>query len=1001
MMTESINPYAKGSVWRRWDLHIHTPDSIVQDYGGNTEEIWNKYIEEIAKLPSDISALAITDYLFINGYKKIIARKHEIPNIKLIIPNIEFRLDSFSGSGSHPKRLNFHVLFDPIVSSEIIQEQLLNCLSKAYLIEDGKEWHQTPTVRSLEDLGKRIKASAPTDNSIQEKSDLMVGFSNITYKKEDILKLLEKDCFKGKFITAIGYSEWSQFRWDQSAAEKRTLINEANFCLTNQEDVEKINEQGDELKGLKLKNIIFHSSDAHSFVSLGKTKLWLKADPTFAGLKQVLNESQARVFIGDKPPNYKHSHQIISKICIQTSNNWFTEYFNLDLNRDLVTVIGGRGSGKSGLVEMIAYGAGSYDDSGRSFIDKASDHKETISNVQISLIWEDNTETGNTIGELYGDQKLVRYLPQKAVEKLCDPDHNDELQEQIENVIFQSLDETAKSGASDFSELKREILKSSTEEKNQIEVTIREINRNLAVLRNLQAGLPNKKQKLDNDLKQLKKLKETLPILPKADIKDQEILTKLYQLKSQFEEKIILLKSHLRMIEEIKTKIRLFDVQINSHVADITKLATIIGISDLNIFKIELKNEEIIRTLNLRVKELNDLAGNLKSGAKSTNSKIIGISEGEMLAGNLDEIQVLVDAKVKTTKAYETEKIKYQKQQAEILSLEKQIEATDGEIKKIEHDIIPKIPVVKEERWVSYLEYFSLLQKEKAEIEKLYQPLQQTLMEGTETDKRLKFEAKITYLIDQHLEQGLEIIDRTRKGNFRDVQILKEALKDLWSQFTRSNYGKVEVQNALSNLFSRFTHENGEVAYKIQDQLKGNYQRVDFDNWFFGLSNFEIASSISFDATDLHLLSPGQKGIVLLMLYLKIDKNDTRPLLIDQPEDNLDSLSVYNDLIEFFRDRKQFRQIIMVTHNPNLVVNTDTEQVVVANYVGGRTPRLQYLTGSLEDNVKEDSSLDVESLENGIIEHVCNILEGGDQAFDKRKLKYQISAKNFKYTATY
>jgi hypothetical protein len=253
------------------------------------------------------------------------------------------------------------------------------------LIEDGSEWQQTPTKNSLEELGKRIKKAAPGNNSIHNKSDLQVGFENITYKKEEIMKLLSKDCFKGKFVTAIGYAEWSQFRWDQSAAEKRTLINEAAFCLTCIDDLQKIEEHKDDLRKQKLKSIILHSSDAHNNDRLGKTKLWIKADPTFAGLKQMINEPTIRTFVGDAPPNLKHAHQIISKIKIYNSQNWFSDNFELDLNRDLVAVIGGRGSGKSALVEMIAYGAGSADESENSFIQKASQHKESIQGVTVCL----------------------------------------------------------------------------------------------------------------------------------------------------------------------------------------------------------------------------------------------------------------------------------------------------------------------------------------------------------------------------------------------------------------------------------------------------------------------------------------------------------------------------------------------------------------------------------------------------------------------------------------
>jgi len=997
MTNQPPNPYERGSIWRKWDLHLHTPSSIIQDFGGDNPATWNKYIEALKSLSPDISTIAVTDYLFLDGYRKLLDRKNEFPNISLLIPNIEFRLNIFSGIEGNIKRLNFHVLFDPCIPVDVIQEQFLNCLSSAYLIETGKEWQQTPTRRSLEELGKQIKRAAPPENSIQSKSDLEVGFINITYKKEDILKLLDKDCFKGKYITAIGYSEWNQFRWDQSAAEKRTLINESDFFLTSLDDVAQVAEQTEELKINKLKNTILHSSDAHNFDRLGKTKLWIKADPTFAGLKQVMNEPKVRVFIGNVPPNFKHSHQVISKVKIKNSNNWFSEEFEQVLNRDLVAVIGGRGSGKSALAEMIAYGAGSHDESEDSFINKAKQHRESIEGVRVCLEWEDGSETCFNIGELYEDYELIRYLPQKAVEQLCDPKHSEELQRQIENVIFQSLPEIDKLGATDFTELQRQILSQSELDKTTISNHIRDLNKNLHSLKQQIAGLPDRKQKVIDDKAQLDKLNKTLPTLPTEDVKEQETLSKLYVLKKTFEDQIVAYRAHLATIEEIRSKINQFKKTAVAFETDMTEEAKKIDIAEADLFEVEIKSDLIDAVLESKRKEFQTVLDNLKSGDRSINAKVLSLNEDDLLSANLDSLQSEIAGKLKSTKTFETEKIKYQKQKETIYGLEKKIIGGQNEIKKIEEFITPNIPLIERDRLRNYVDYFKLLDQEKQRIEILYKPLQDILSEGTDTDKRLKFEAKITYSAEQHLNQGLEIIDRSRKGNFREIDTLKEALKSLWLKFHNSGFSKDQIERGVKDLINSFIENGTEAAFEIKDQLRTVYNIEDFDNWLFDVSHFSVASSLSFDGTDLHLLSPGQKGIVLLMLYLEIDKSDTRPLLIDQPEDNLDSLSVYNDLIHFFRDRKQYRQIIIVTHNPNLVVNTDTEQVIVANYTGDRTPRLKYTSGSLEDQVKGDATLGLENLTDGIIEHVCNILEGGDKAIDGRVRKYKISEKNFKY----
>ena len=97
----------------------------------------------------------------------------------------------------------------------------------------------------------------------------------------------------------------------------------------------------------------------------------------------------------------------------------------------------------------------------------------------------------------------------------------------------------------------------------------------------------------------------------------------------------------------------------------------------------------------------------------------------------------------------------------------------------------------------------------------------------------------------------------------------------------------------------------------------------------------------------------------------------------------MDSLSVYASLIEYFRKRKKTRQIIIITHNPNLVVNTDAEQIIIADFDGARNPHIQYRGGALEDTATSAG-------EPSIREGVCRVLEGGKEAFLKRERKYSL-----------
>ena len=120
-------------------------------------------------------------------------------------------------------------------------------------------------------------------------------------------------------------------------------------------------------------------------------------------------------------------------------------------------------------------------------------------------------------------------------------------------------------------------------------------------------------------------------------------------------------------------------------------------------------------------------------------------------------------------------------------------------------------------------------------------------------------------------------------------------------------------------------------------------------------------------------LSPGERGALLLVFYLLLDKDD-KPLIIDQPEDNLDNLSVAKVLVPFIRAAKKKRQIIMVTHNPNLAVVSDAEQVIYVQLDKDNSYTFSATSGSIEN--KE------------VNKKIVEVLEGAMPAFNKRKDKY-------------
>ena len=411
----------RGSEWRIWDLHVHTPLSIENNYGcANDEEGWNKYITALEQLPSDIKVLGINDYLFIDGYKKVKEYKDSgrLSNIELLLPVVEFRLAKFCGHKQF-KRINFHVIFSNEVSADVIQYQFLNALSSNYTLSTDciQQWGGVVTMENLEDLGRRIINSVPEEQKHNYGSPLKEGFNNLNLELSQIITILNNapQYFKGKYLTAIGKTEWDEFKWDDtSIAEKKTIINQADIVFTAAENIEKFNNAKVKLQEQNVNSLLLDCSDAHSFADtstkdrLGNCKTWIKADPTFEGLKQIIFEPEDRVRICDSKPEYKYDYDVIDRVELNSANTWHQTIY---LNQNLNSIIGGRSTGKSTLLASLAASFNCIDD---------VDNKEYINQLRdsVHIYWRDGQENGD---------KYIEYFPQNKISKVAEPQETDKL----------------------------------------------------------------------------------------------------------------------------------------------------------------------------------------------------------------------------------------------------------------------------------------------------------------------------------------------------------------------------------------------------------------------------------------------------------------------------------------------------------------------------------------------------------------------------------------------
>jgi len=288
-----------------------------------------------------------------------------------------------------------------LVSPDEIEEHFLQELKFCYE-SDPQHADFNLTVRrlNLEHMGARLKAQ---HEPFRDRSDFEIGCTNATVDPNEIKKVLENksSIFKGKYLIVLAEEHLGLLDWNgQDHLTRKLLVSGAHSIFSaNPRTIAWTRGEGDlspeqfrsEFKTLKP---CLHGSDAHRLEDIGKPageRYWIKADTTFEGLKQVLYEPKARLFIGDQPPQLKHNFQIIESVRLTNAPGWF-EDTPIPLNRDLVAIIGPRGSGKSALAEVVAFAGGAG-------VFKASSEARTSSDIsdKVSANSKTMTETANSI----------------------------------------------------------------------------------------------------------------------------------------------------------------------------------------------------------------------------------------------------------------------------------------------------------------------------------------------------------------------------------------------------------------------------------------------------------------------------------------------------------------------------------------------------------------------------------------------------------------------------
>lgn len=984
MDTFTLNP--RGSLWHRWDPHLHAPGTLLSDqFQGN----WEAYFKKIETSLPPVQALGVTDYFCIQAYRRVreFKAKGRLPKVALLFPNVEMRLDIKT---DRKKSINLHLLFSPEdLNHEAEVERILGQLKFEY-----SDRAYACTLQELTALGRKFHGQ-----DIDDVSALRVGANQFKVTLSDIRELMRQDkWFRENCLIAVAGSSrdgTSGLQDDASYSATRREIerfahiifastpSQIDFWLgrTATHDRRSIEQTFGALKPC------LHGSDAHREESVGAPALdrycWLKGDLTFESLRQAVIEPADRVWIGPSAPHHAMSSVAVSEI--RTSGTpWFLNK-PLELNSGLVAIIGARGSGKTALAEIIATGAHA-EGAGQgpsSFLVRASNPVDHLGEASVDLIWADGSKTTAHLGPNYEDDfeewsNSARYLSQHFVERLCSASGlATELRSEMERVVYESIEPTDRLETDSFDELLSVHVGPIRERRTELQESIRSISADVVKEELLKGQLSALRRDQEMLKKQMGAARTELEkLVPKGK---EERATRLGLLESacaNVQSKVEGLRRKRQELDDLTTEVtHIRNSREPLRLREMRRKFAVAGLSEAewNSFQMSFKGDvdKVLADAKLRVdvaiKRL--VEGDPKLPIDLTKTPLQDWPLNLVLeTRNRVKQEVGIDAQQQ--KKYDDLQRAAAQQEIAIARLDNQILNAEGAESRRQ--------ALLESRRDAYCQTFETFVDEQNVLEKLYAPLAQGLASGAGALSKLEFAVRRNVDLDGWVGRGETLLDLRKDSQFRGIGALQKHAEQYMLDAWRTGSAN-DVAKAMDAFRSRFARDLLQsIPNSIQPEDK-NVWNQSVAAWLYSTDHITIRYGIQYEGVAIEQLSPGTRGIVLLLLYLAVDLRDTRPLIVDQPEENLDPNSVFEELVPHFRDARKRRQVIMVTHNANLVVNTDADQVIVAKSVRGPAsslPTISYEAGSLENS--------------NIRHRVCQILEGGERAFLERERRYRL-----------
>lgn len=1011
-------------MWRKWDLQVHTPYSYLNN--SNQPSDFEKYLSVLIENAdvNRISAVGVTDYFSIEGYthiRKLLSDQtflNTLDEVKrrrakdiLWLPNVELRTNFLIQKDGKDSRVNMHVLFSDELTPEEIDEHFFRSVQFWDESEPQSTQNQRRlTIANLTELGKRLKTQQAT---FADKTDIFVGMMNAVVDANEVAKVLAShSVFHHKYLILFPSDEdLSKVSWNsQGHLSRKQCIQMADILISSNEQTRLfgLGKKHDSieafLKEFKTLKPVISTSDAHSleemFKPFGGRQTWIKADVTFDGLRQILHEPEHRVHIGESPgqlslvrerPTQFMKHIKVNRASsIPSTVAWFSD-FEIPLSSGLVAIIGKKGSGKSALSDLIGFAGNSSQLDHFSFLNGKrfwNDNKKRARHFEVELAWHDRHVIRRRLNEEIpsGVAEDVKYIPQNYLEMICneiDQAETSAFQRELQEVIFSHIPGEDRMGATTLDELLKLKNVSIDERLRLVKTQIHDLSQQIHEMEIKVA--PSERSRLTHLLgeknREISAHAEVKPKLePEASDTEREAAsTAQAELTAELAKQATAEAAHAKLVAERSVHLKEMQncTELNSALDNlelgfqnllprVNELATKMGLEANRIVHLTIKRDEI--------KQRNAAA---QAQMKAIDTKLdpaVAQSEAhqvQTIKNKVAEIQKRLTEPERRRQVAKQVFQEWDKKQIELIGKldipgsQKHLEARLKEL-----DALPSlIMAAKARRLETVGTLYDAIAQLGIEYKTLFAPVESIYTEN----KSELADVSVSFVVSQRVsgfsQRLLSFLDQGKRGAFRGLEEGKKIAHDL---VAAANFqSKNGVLKFVEAVISRLSEPSG---VSLEDQIAKGRTSAELYDFLLGLDYVRPRFELLWEGNRPEQLSPGERGTLLLVFYFVLDMR-TCPLIIDQPEENLDNETIYKVLVPCIMFAKKRRQVVMVTHNPNLAVAADADQVIYARVAKQGSLQLSYESGSIENPA--------------ITAHVINVLEGTTPAFRKREARYQ------------